>query len=1031
MRKLFEFSVKQPLLVNLLTVFIIIVGILSLSRLSRDVFPNVQLDLAIITTSYPGASPEEVEKNVTTPIERELKGVDHIDKLHSFSAENLSTIIIEIDQDAPNNDKVTANIQRAVDNTQNLPEDLPDDPFVQDFDGSFQAVVEISISGDMSEFELTKHAKNLETLLYLEPDIASISRKSWRDEEIWVEIKPESMREHHMSLSELILALKNQNVVIPGGNIIIDGKEVMLRTNGEITNVGKAKKLAVRGNDIGNNLLLKDVANVKRDFAPATTLQRTDGNNSINLVIMKRQRADAIDLVGNIKKAANQYQQLNPDVNIGYINDYSYYVKRRLNVLVSNGWMGIILVLITIFVFMSARSSFVTALGLPIAFLITFFIMDMAGMTINLMTMFALIIVLGMVVDDGIVVAENTFRLREQGMPPDMAAIEGAHAVWKPVTTAVLTTIAAFSPLMTMSGIMGKFVVYIPIIVIIALVASLLEVFIILPSHMAEIERFKKIKWHCNRGWQLKLRNRYKQIMHIFISHRYKVLGGFATILTIATIAFILLPFVLFPTKGIEAFFIRVRTPIGTPIEVTAELLKPIEDIVATLPDDELKNYVMLAGQTGDGAGDPQSENQDNVGQVSVFLTPTSDRSRETVEIAESIREKIENVKGFDETLIEFAHAGPPMGKAIEINVSGQNLNQLKMFSNKIVDYLKTRKGVQDVQIGLRLGKRQKIIEVNQENAARAGITASDIGLAVRTAFEGIRATTIRKGDEEIYIRVRLPESAEKNPDALPNLLIPTKTGQLVPLKNVANIREEQGLLSIRHHQRQRSVLVSANVDENTTTSIKENDLVFDKFKNGATKIGLTLSLGGEFEETSKSLQDLKFAFLGALMLIFIILAFEFQSMTQPFIIMLAIPYGLIGVTLAFALHGEPKSFLALLGAVGLAGIVVNDSIVMVDFINKRIKEGGDKITAIIEASSMRLRAVLLTTLTTVFGLMPVAYGILGYDPFLRPMALTLSWGLMIATMFTLFVTPCVYTIVDDFRSWIHSKTNRAYKKGS
>ena len=637
-------------------------------------------------------------------------------------------------------------------------------------------------------------------------------------------------------------------------------------------------------------------------------------------------------------------------------------------------------------------------------------------MTINLITMFALIIVLGMIVDDGIVVAENAFRFREHGMSPSKAAVEGAYAVWKPVTAAVLTTIAAFVPLMTMSGIMGKFILYIPLVVIIALTASLLEVFIILPSHIAEIEKIKKLKWRCKREWQNKAQLMYKKILLKFITRRYKVLAGFLLILTISTFVFIKLPFVLFPTKGIDFFFIRIRTPIGTPLEKTAEMLRPIEKSIQGLPSNELQNYIMLAGETADGTGDPQTTNQPNVGQVIVYLTPISERKRETFEIAEEIRSKIKDIKGFDDISIDFPRSGPPVGKAIEINISGQNLDKISEFANDVVNFLKKRAGVNDAKMDLRVGKKQSVIEVDQDKAARAGVTARDIGLAVRSAFEGIRATVIRRGTEEIYIRVRLPESEGSVPESLQNLLVPTKYGSLVPLKNIVKFRDDQGLLSIRHFQRQRSILVSANVDESTTNSVDENESVINKFKEMANKEGISISLGGEWQETNRSLRDLKFAFLGALMLIFIILAFLFQSIAQPFIIMVAIPYGLIGVTIAFVLHAEPKSFLALLGGVGLAGVVVNDSIVMVDFINKKLKEGGDRISSIIEASSIRLRAITLTTLTTVFGLMPVAYGLLGYDPFLKPMALTLSWGLFIATIFTLFVTPCLYTIMDDLR---------------
>jgi len=831
------------------------------------------------------------------------------------------------------------------------------------------------------------------------------------------------MSKYHLSLAELIDVLRKHNVSMPGGKIIVDGKEVLLRTDGEITSVEKAELIAVRGNDAGGYLPLGEVAKVKKDFAPAIMLQNTDGKKSVNLVVVKRESADAITLVDKVEKIIADYGKQAPNISFSLINDYSYYVKRRLNVLVNNGWMGIILVIITIFIFMSSRAAFVTAIGLPIAFLATFLMMDLSGITINLVTMFGLIIVLGMVVDDGIVVAENVFRLREEGMSPYEAAVQGAYQVWKPVTTAVLTTIAAFLPLMMMTGMIGKFVKFIPIIVMFALVASLVEVFLVLPSHMCEIERLPKHGWHWNRDWQNRVRAIYKRLLHALIQHRYKMASAFLILFAVALAIYLFIPFVLFPSKGIEAFFIRARGPVGTSLETTAKMLEPVEKVVASLPKSELKNFVTNAGLITDNPSDPFGEVSSNVGQIAVYLTPITDRDRETDEIMDDVREKLKGLNSFEELTVDSVRPGPPVGKAVELNVSGDDLDALLAFAKEIKTHLETRKGVKDVKIDLRPGKNERRITIDEAKAARAGISVQDVALAIRAAFEGIRATTVRRGDEETYIRVRLPETQEAVPGALPSLLVPTKTCHLVPYRKITRIDPAQGLLRIRHFQRRRTIMVSANIDERVTTSISENEKVIDLFKDKIAKTGAVLTAGGEWEETKTSVQNLKFAFIGALMLIFLILAFQFQSVVQPFIVMVAIPYGFIGVSIAFLFHGEPKSFLALMGAVGLAGVVVNDSIVMVDFINKEIKKGTDRIDAIVKAASIRLRPIVLTTLTTVFGLMPVAYGLLGFDPFLRPMALAMAWGLLVATTFTLLFTPCVYAIVDDLRKRLKAIT--------
>ncbi len=1027
MKRLFEFSVKQPLFVNLLTIFIVVAGIMALTRLNREIFPNISLDIVIVNTAYPGSTPQEIEKLITIPIEKELKEVADIKEMTSVSLEGLSTIALEIEPDAPNKDKTVNDIQRAVDRAEDLPEDLQDDPVVIELESRNRPVVEVSLSSNLPEHKLIDHARVLERRLLDMPGIAKVNRSGWRDEEFWVEVDPQQVADYRLSLAEIVGALAERNVSVPGGTVVIGPKEKLIRTTGEFYTAPEIEKVVLRANELGHWVQVEDVATVTATFEPFQTISRTDGARAINLVAVKKERADVLDTVDEIKRIAEEYEaQQGGAIRVDLVNDMSYYVRRRLNVLVNNGWVGIVLVVICLFLFLSSRAAIVTALGIPIAFLLTFLVMYWSGVTINLLTMFGLIMVLGMIVDDAIILAENVHRLIDEGMPPVRAAIEGASDIWKPVTTSVLTTIAAFAPLMFMGGIIGKFVLYIPLVVIIALLASLTEAFIILPSHLVSAESLPRckaaacLKLDAFNRWFKRLIERYVRFLQRLVRHRWKVVGGFVLFMIVSLyVGFGILPYVLFPQRGIEAFFVRVKAPIGTEVEVTEELMLPLERLVAQLPETELDNFVTAVGVQQDDDSDPGGERASHMGQIAVFLKPATDREMTSDEIIERLRERSKGIEGFTEIAFENVRPGPPVGKAVEIRVRGDDLEQLDGIADEMKAFLASIPGVSDIRDNYEEGKGELRVVVDEAQASRADLGVEDVALAVRTAFEGAIATTIKESDEEVDVRVRFPDRWRYREGALEQVMIPTTGGHLVPITAVASFEESPGVNAIRHHDRKRTVTVTANVDEDQATATSVHDAVVERFADlGERFPGVTLDFGGEYERTQESFQDLKMAMIMAVFVIFIILTFEFHSLLQPLIVLLAVPYGFIGIVWAFLFHLEPKSFLAMMGAVGLAGVVVNNSIVLIDFTNKAQAKGLVMRDAIIEAARLRMRPIVLTTVTTVLGLLPVAYGIMGSDPFLKPMALAIGWGLVFATGCTLLVTPCLYAAVYDVHEW-------------
>lgn len=1029
-----RFSVNQSLFVNLVSIIVVIIGLIVLLGMNKEVFPNVTFDVVTVTTIYSGGTPVDVEKLITVPIEKELRQVDGIKEINSSSAPNLSYLRIEIDPDESDKQKVIRDIQSAVDKVKGLPRDV-EDPVVTEITSKQYPIIEVSLSGDMTEQGLQKHADTLEDILEEIKGVARITKSGYRDREIQILVDPKKMSEYYVSFDEIEDALATRNISLPAGKIDTETTEYSIRTTGEFLTAQEVGDVIIRANDSGNWLRVKDVARVVDTFKDEDIISKTLGTRSINLIALKKESGDALDIVDHIKERCTEYLKNHSDgLKISYVNDYSFYARRRLNVLRNNGWFAVFIVIGMLVIFLQRNVAVITFLGLPIAFFATFIAMNAMGITINLMSMFGLIIVLGMLVDDGIIVAENVYRYMENGTSPRAAAIKGTEEVMGAVLTAVFTTVAAFSPLLMMTGIIGKFIRNIPMVLIAALLASLIEALIILPSHLAD---FVKIKLDANgkpigvaknMPWFKKLISFYTRIIQAAIRRKYKVVMGFvAALIVVMVLAFTVIKFILFPHAGINFLFIRGEAPIGTPLNKTHELILPIERIVSKLPKSELDTFITTVGQISEDRHDPFAGQASNLVQVSAYLTPEQNRKRNADQIITELREKTKDVKGFADLRFDKPESGPPVGKPVEARARGEDFDTLDQIAKEYTDYLSTIDGTSDVTWDHKPGKEEIRVSVDRNKAAMSGLSVGQVAKTIRAVFEGGVATKIKpvKAEEETDVTVRFDKGDTKDISAFENILISNKFGNLIPLKKIASIKKVPGTTVIHHLDGKRVVTTSCNIDTNKTTSMKINGLLAKKFHDISKRYqGYSVKYGGEQEESVESLKSLVKAFFFAALIIFLILASFFRSLIQPFVVLLAIPFGLIGVISAFLLHGLPLSFMAILGIVGLNGIVVNDSIVLVSFINKLRNTGMSRKESIVKAAQIRLRPVILTTITTVGGLSTVAYGIGGKDPFLVPMALAICWGLSFATVLTLIVIPCIYSILDDLALKITHKSS-------
>jgi multidrug efflux pump subunit AcrB len=1019
--KISEFSVKHSLLVNLISLFALLAGFFTLYiyKIRREAFPEVSFDRVLVTTAYPGAAPEEVEKLVTVPLEKELKGVDGIEEMESTSRENSSVIQIEISQDVKDKSKVVDDIREAVDRVKDLPREVEDDPVVWEVTSGEMPVVQVALSGQIDEAALQEHAEDLEDILEDVPGVSQIARSGWRNKEVWVELDPEKMESVHLSLEEVMQALEKQNISIPGGKLRGD-KEFSIRTTGEFYALDEIENVVIRANEIGNWLRVKDVAEVRFAFEDEDVINKSWGTRSIILTVIKRSTGDTIKIVDAVKqKAAVFKEQLEDDIDIAFIHDISYYIKRRLGVLKNNGIIGVLLVCGVLLIFLEKRVALLTALGLPIAFCATLAVMGASGLSVNLITMFGLIVVLGMLVDDGIIVAENCTRYLEKGMSSRQAAIIGTQEVAKPVTTTIITTIAAFAPLMFMGGMLGKFIWGIPLVVIIALSASLFEALVILPSHIADFVRSRRGYSAKELPWFKKVLDFYTRILQRALELRYRVLGLTLLVLGLTVVVALLMPRVMFGSEeGIEQFYVRAEATVGTNLYKTEELMRPLEEVIAGMPEDVLDAYTTQVGILGETwVHDPYGKSGSHVGQINVYLTPYQIRKKSVSKIIDELRARSGHIEGLEKVYFEKEQEGPPVGKPVAVEIRGEDFSVMQEIASRVQEFLRNLEGTSDVTSDYEVGRGEIRVVVDEAAAAKAFLSVGEIARTVRNAFKGGIATSIKpvKAEEEIDVLVRFPEEYRNQRLIFDTILVPNQFGNLVPLNKVAHVEERVSMARIKHLDGKRVVTVHCEVDKKRMTSVQANALLAKEFKNIPEQYpGYSIAFGGEQEENIRSMQGFLKAFLLALFLIFMILAANFNSLTQPLLVMTAIVFGLIGVVWAFFFHGLPLSFFMFMGVVGLTGIVVNDSIVLVDFVNGLRLKGADRRHSLVEAGQLRLRPVLLTTITTSLGLTPTAYGIGGGDPFLRPMALTIVWGIICASILTLVVLPCTYAIVDD-----------------
>ncbi len=1021
----FRFFAERHLLAYIITLAIIMLGVGSLLTIKRDAFPSVEFGELLVTTVYPGASPEDVELLVTNEIEKEVKEVTGIKRYMSWSTENVSTIHIVIDPDVEDEDKVIREIREAVTRVTDLPEEVTESPLVSELSTSSFPMIEIGLAGDLPYGKLRDIARRFEKKLENVDGVSKVERYGYRAREVQIEVDPKKLNKKIVSLSALVSAISLRNVRSTGGSFESYTSEKNIVTLAQFRQPVEVGDVIVRTTFNGPSVRISDLAVVKDGFEEEKVLSRVNGKKAISFVAFKAESADIVRTVEAIREmVAHEQENMPPEIDIMISNDESKYVKDRLSIVANNGLIGLALVLFVLALFLSLRTAFWVALGIPVALLGTIFMLPLFDSFLDSITMTAMVLVLGIIVDDAIIIAESIYQRYEKGLPSVEAAVAGVRDVIKPVITTMLTTFVVFVPMFFMPGMLGKFVYVIPLVITIALAASLLESTMALPAHLSASLKTKDGPTLRQRAFD-KMRHSYASLLQGILGWRYLLLIAFFAILGGASYyAYKYMDFVLFPSSTAERFLVLIETPVGTSMQATSDITREVENTVSSLGKGELDSFVTRVGTYGEIG----SSERENNAAITVSLTPFADRKRTADEIVESLREKTNLIKGVERIYYVIDNGGPPVGRPITIRIVGVDDKMRTRLADNITAYVEGLEGTKDINRDDKEGKTQVEIKFDYEKLAQVGISVADVARNVRIAYDGEVVTSVRYGDEDVDFRVIFSEAVRKNPKSLAELTLPNRNKYLTPLKEVARFVSAPGPANFTHYNGDRAITVSGDIDKEITTPLKVANAVQEKFDVEKDYPGLSLIISGEAEESQKSIYELLVIMSVAAVCIYMLLTLLFDSVWQPLIVMMAIPFGMLGVIVGFSIHGEALGFLGMIGVIGLAGVVVNDSLVLVAHVNELRRLHPQRLLReiVAEGTSNRLRAVLLTTISTVAGLLPLAYGIGGTDPYMGPMALALGWGLLFATPLTLLLIPCLYMIGADIRRLIFGNTAEA-----
>ena len=1017
---------------NLFMVLILVGGAIGALRTKQEVFPDFELDVITITVPYPGASPAEVEQGIILATEEAVRGLDGTKRITSYARENSGTVNISLLL-GTDGEKMLSDVKNAIDRITSYPEDI-ERPTISLLSGR-RSVISIVLSGDLAPETLHRLAERVRGDIIDTEQVTLVEVEGVRPLEVSVEISRENLQSYALDLQSVARQIRAASIELPGGGIDTDTGEYLLRVADRRLRGADFAQIPIKGTAEGFTIPLGEIATINDGYADNKQESFFNAKPAARVVAYRVGDETPTSVATVVKEVANSLrEEFPPSVRIDTLKDSSEILEGRIDLLIRNATTGLLLVLIILAIFLDLSLAGWVALGIPISFMGAFLIMAGAGISINMVTLFAFIVTLGMVVDDAIIIGENIQLQRQEGLPPLKAAIVGAQQMAKPVSFSILTTMAAFSPLFFVPGFMGKIFSFIPSIVVSVLLFSLLESFFILPAHLSHVSikktppRLLRPLYRFNQAASHRLAHftthTYQRVLRQVIEYRYFAVACSLSllILSLGTVASGIVSFNFFPKLPGNEITATARLPYGVPLERTKEVQqileqswrKTVEDLDA---HDAVRGVFTTLGKTQSHRG--QSETGSHVTTIEVNLTPSENRDLSTAELSEAWRLNTPPLPGL-EALTFNSSTGPGAGAAVNVQLTHRDTGVLAAASEEVATALRTYPQLKNVEHTFSAGKPQLDFQLSPV-ASPMGLTSSSVARQLRGAFFGAEALREQRGRDELKVKVRLPESQRRSEKDLEQFPIRTPNGDWVPLSSIAQFGRGQAPTTIRRENGKRIVTVQAELASGTRSprevlqSLRGE--LFPKLKQQYPK--LEVEFTGSQRDQSESLQSLGPNYLIAMLLIFALLAIPFGSYLQPLIIMMAIPFGIVGAIAGHVLMGFNLSIISMFGVIALSGVVVNDSLVLIDATNQARARGLNSLEAIVWGGMRRFRPILLTSLTTFFGLAPMILETSVQARFLIPMAISLGFGILFATFIILLIIPSLYIIVEDVRSWL------------
>lgn len=1026
MKKIIAFFIKYRLWTNVLMFSVFGFGLIFYAGMNYSFFPEIEPSFVTIQVVFPGASPEEVEEGVILKIEENLEGLEDVERVTSVSRENFGVVSVEIVEGA-DLDKALTEVKNAVDRINSFPLGV-EKPVI--FEQKFRArTLSIVLFGETDLFNMKYIAENLRDELLASPEISQVTIQGVPNLEFSIEVSESDLRRYQLTFDEISRAVASANINISGGKLETRDEEILIRAYGRNYFADELLNLVIRGNPDGTVIYLKDVATVREQWEDVPDKSYYNGRTAVVLNIDKTASEDILAVADNAKAIVGSFNESNTEVQALVIDDATIPLRQRLSLLVNNGIIGLVLILILLGFFLNLRLSFWVSIGIPFSFAGMFMIANLSGITINVISLFGMIIVVGILVDDAIVVGENIFSHYERGKPALKAALDGAVEMVGPVTTSVLTTIIAFLPFFFLSGFLGKFIWHMAVVVIAALAFSLIEAFLILPPHLAHskaLSEEKKVS---------KIRQRIEKIIHFMTYRMYApslklvmkrkwitVAIPFAFVfLTIGLIGGGFIGVTFFPFIDGDSLPVNVSLVAGRQEADTDSLLARIEriswDVNEKMKQERADGKDVIIGIKRDIGSNDFGDSGSNAGRLTLLLLDGEERNMDSFIIANRIRQAVGAVP--EAQKISFGRTSV-FGKPVSVSLLGNNLDELNKARDLMVAELNNFTTLKDITDSNQEGRREINIEL-KPRAYALGLTLRDVAGQVRQGFFGQEVQRIQRGRDEIRVWVRYRPEDRAALGFLDQMRIRNNSGAEYPFSELATYEIKRGITAINHLEKKREIRVEADLVD---TEIDLPPILTEIRERIVPQVlaqvqGVQVSFEGQSRDQQKMQESMRSAFSVALLGMVILLFLVFRSYAQGLHIFSFIPFGIMGAIWGHGIQGIQVNTLSIYGIIALAGILINDSIVFVDQINRNIREGQKVFDAVYNAGISRLRPILLTTLTTAVGLGPIIFETSRQAQFLIPMAVSVAYGLVFGTFILLLILPASYLVQNKFRLWI------------